>query len=281
MTTRHVSSENDYPFIPLLDTADGLVTAGILDVFFVIQGASSFIDTSSSSAAAPCTLNAVNFIQLTAYAVVGTTTTYTFRAQQRDRVWLITFDVPNDSASGTGQTNNTDGSDVQAVLIYNADKVIAAGSGSVSIEVEPGRAVWHTEQVDQIIFKNIARCAGVEDDTTLVAVDQFPNGEPLSTEIIIPFEDGYNTTVRYVKDALVFTGGTGFGRGLSPNLGDTVICDSSSSNSTFLSISANDLITTINGVRPVNGDIPIHVSQTLGKNQAVGILEIIAKQETV
>jgi hypothetical protein len=190
----------------------------------------------------------------------------------------VTFDVPNDSASGTGQVANNDGSDVRAVLIYNADKIIDAGTGSVAIEVEPGRAAWHTEKVDQIIFKNIARCNGVEDDSTLLTVDMFPDGEPISTEIVIPFEDGYNTTVRYVDDALVFTGGTFFGRGLSPNLGDTVICESSSSTSTFLSISANDLITTINGVKPVNGNIPIAVSRSMGKNQIDGALEIIAQQ---
>jgi len=279
MTTRHVSAENDYPFIPLLDTADSLVVAGILDVFFVIQGSSTFTDTSSSSSSASCVFNADNFIHLIAYSVAASITTFTFRAQQGSDVWTVTFDVPNDSASGTGQVNNNDGSDVRAVLIFNADQIIDSGSGAVAIEVEPGRAQWHTEQVDQVIFQNISRCNGIEDDSILLNLIQFPDGEPITTEIVIPFENGFNTTVRYVEDALVFTGGTGFGRGLSPNLGDTVVCESSSSASTFLSISANDLITTINGVRPVNGNIPISVSRSLGKNQIAGALEIVALQE--
>ena len=163
MTTRHVSAENDYPFVPVLDTGDAAAVGGILDLYFVVQGQpTGFEEGSSSSSGEEEELERVHEIHLVSYSVSGPVTTYTFEAQENNEIWEITFDVPN-TAADTGQVYNTDSTSCRAVLVFNSDTVVDAGSASVHIKVEPARAQWHTESVDSLNFLNIYRCNGVED----------------------------------------------------------------------------------------------------------------------
>jgi hypothetical protein len=128
----------------------------------------------------------------------GQYTDFVFTACDGSNVWEIKFRVPNESTTTTaridgpapagapqvvrddtgaeiGQVYNDDDTSCHAVLIFNSDKITTAGGGRESedeayepahmrIPVEPGRAQWHVEQVDDLNFFNIDRCNGVENE---------------------------------------------------------------------------------------------------------------------
>ena len=186
MTTRHVSEENDYPFQGVLLDSDATAVAGILDLYFIIQGPATrgWTTESSSSSAAPV----VPIIQLSSYTVGGSETEFVFDAVSGSNIWEIAFSVPNTGAS-LGQVYNDDATSCHAVLIFNSDKITTSGGGSTSIPVEPGRAQWHVEQVDDMSFFNIDRCNGVEneDSSWPVVFEEHSSSSGYSTSIVSCF----------------------------------------------------------------------------------------------
>jgi len=275
MTTRHVSAHNDYPFIPPLSLAAATATGGLLDAFFVIQGDPSFSLAEGSSEAESsgpyCSDEILHQVRLVSYALSGTNTVFTFQAKEGLRVWVLTFTVPNVLDPGkTGQVSNDDSTDCRAVLIFDSSKV-AAGSGFVDIELEQARTQWHTEQVAEITLMNIFRCDGVENSSSFVPAAVF--GGAGSSDLIIPWEDGYNCEVAFESDAgLRFLAGVGIGKGTSPDFGDTTSSCGSSEG-----VTETGFVSTINGFVPVNGDIPVTVSNGLGKQKARGKLQLVTR----
>ena len=263
MTTRPISTQNDYPFVPEIPPALKPVCLGILDVFFVIQGSPTGTQSSSSG-------GDIHDISLIEYSATGAVTEFVFRAQEENRYWDLTFDVPNSSNPGqTGAVYNTEGSGCRAVLFYRSDDIVA-GSSSIRLEVEPGRTEWHTETVEALQFYNISRCNGVENEEVWVEV--LIPASSSSGVLTYPWEDGYNCEVMSVDGVLQFQVYRGAGKGISPDFGNTdPSCTSASSSE------AEQGIVLINGISPVNGDIPLMVSNGLGKQRSTGKVEIVAK----
>jgi hypothetical protein len=275
MTTRHVSAQNDYPFHPVSDALRP-VAKGILDVYFVIQGAYQTFSTDTSSAEESSSEELVapdlaQLVRLIHYEDLGTTTRYTFRAEEGLRYWLITFTVPN-TGNDIGQVSNDDGSECRAVLIYNSDLVMQA-TASVNLLVEPGRAQFHTEQVDSLNFFNIWRCNGEESSDSSLEVLSLPGDS--SGEMSLELINGYNTEWTY-DDSLEVVGGVGLGLGVVPDAGNTAPgCSSSAEDPLDLT----NVVATINGILPTDGNIPIQVSRSIGKQRSAGRIELIIRNQ--
>jgi len=184
MTTRHVSAENDYPFQGVLSDPDAAAVAGILDLYFIIQGSATGSGTTESSSSSSSAAPVVPLIQLSSYTVGGSETEFMFDAVSGSNIWEIAFSVPNTGAS-LGQVYNDDATSCHAVLIFNSDKIATSGGGSTSIPVEPGRAQWHVEQVDDLSFFNIDRCNGVEnEDSSWPVFEEQSSSSDSSTAVI-------------------------------------------------------------------------------------------------
>ena len=328
MTTRHVSAENDYPFqFTGLDTAgsdnpDVGIAAGILDLYFIIQGEPTRAGDTGSSSAAP----ELPLIYLSAYKVTdtafehthgdpphgggtphptGTVTEFVFDAVIGSNVWEIKFRVPNKSSTEKlrldgeirddpgailGQVYNDDDTSCRAVLVFNSDKITTFGgigetipslvdwtdppSGTrTMIPVEPGRAQWHVEQVDDLNFFNIDRCNGVENEDSswpVVFEEQSSNSD---TDIVVDWVDGYNCELVASSGSLEFVVAAGIGAGTSPDYGDTGSCSSLSGDANVL----DDAVLVINGVPPVNGDIPLATSPEIGIQRSRGLIELVIR----
>jgi hypothetical protein len=344
MTTRHVSAENDYPFqLTGLDTARGIdgagnpviipdvdIVAGMLDIYFIIQGKPTRAwDTgsSSSSSAAP----ELPLIYLSAYKVtdtgfehahgdpdhglltphpLGTDTLFVFDAVVGSNVWEIKFRVPNKSSTEKlrldgeirddpgailGQVYNDDDTDCRAVLVFNSDKIITFGGiGGVipslvgwtdppwgtrtMIPVEPGRAQWHVEQVDDLSFFNIDRCNGVENEDSswpVVFEEQSSSSgssNPLYPDIVVDWIDGYNLELEASSGSLELVVAAGIGAGTSPDYGNTgESCSSAGANV------LDDAVLVINGVPPINGDIPLATSPEIMIQRSRGLIELVIR----
>lgn len=279
MTTRHVSATGDYPFVfPVPDGSKDEI-GGIKDLYFVIQGAPSFVlPASSSSSSQGDNIFHADFVRtiLFEYSISGPTTIYTFHAIFNDFVYVVTFTVPH--AGGIGSVTNDDGGPSKAVLIFDSGQIITTGGGNVfGAIVEPSRTQWHTERVTSLEFFNIQRCNGVEDADMLISV-LIP--ESSTTSSLGPYElqeirltNGYNVTVDTIdSQGLVFSGGDGVGLGNAPDFGNTIDCGSVSSTAELL-----EGITVVNGIIPVGGNIRIEVSRSLGKQTSQGLIQIIVK----
>jgi hypothetical protein len=273
MTTRHVSNQVTYPFIaPVL--VDEI--KGILDIYLVIMGVpDSIVGVFETDI----------HVELIEVADQGTTTKYTLQAYKGYGVWDFEFVVPH--TGDTGQVANSIGNDCVGTLIYNTENVYKGGGTVItSYELEPSRAQFHTEQVNSIVFQNICREAGVEDFNTLIDVIEFTDVSPFTDSVVIPFEDGYNTIVRYDEetDTLSITAEQGTGKGQAPDYGDVAGCGSASSQSSSQvsgsssgSARESAFVRVINGLVPVDGNIPINVSRSLSLNIAQGRVEILAR----
>lgn len=274
MTTRHVSNQVTYPFVtPILEDE----IKGILDIYLVIMGApDSIVGVFETDIRA----------ELIEVDDQGATTKYTILAYKGYGVWDFEFIVPH--VGDTGQVQNTVGNDCIGTFIYNANNVYQGG-GTIATDyvLEPSRSQFHTEQVNSIIFQNVCRQSGIEDFTTLVDVIEFTDISPFTNSVVIPFENGYNTVVRYDEDTdtLSITAEQGTGKGQSPDYGDVDGCGVSGSSSSGSSVSGSSsgcerdsaFVRVINGLIPINGDIPINVSQSLSLNIAKGRVEILAR----
>jgi hypothetical protein len=268
MTTRHVSAETDYPFEPLLTEAEAEIVGGILDLYFVVQSpADREIPQAESSSGGGCE-KVDRLVYLSEYQVISGITRFTFTVREGPYFWDVMFDVPN-TGGETGQVNNFDGGNVNAVLVYNTDNIIDTGSGLVLLPVEPSRAQFHTEQVDRLCFYNISRCAGEEDQEASSLVLCVEGSSSLAA---LAFEDGYNTEVVFESSELVFTGRQGAGKGRAPDFGDTEPSCSEEPGSVL-----DNIITTVNGIAPNNGDIPLVVSGDLGTQRVAGRITIFPR----
>lgn len=361
MTTRHVSAENDYPFQGVLsDTfqATTLVTgccgfvsedlpynsndveavSGILDLYFIIQGTPTRVETagsSSSSSLLGCPEQP--FIYLSSLVVHdsalehidgkqpdkvwegggtdgrdpahsatphlhdGQYTDFVFTACDGSNVWEIKFRVPNESTTTTaridgpepwadqvvrddtgaelGQIYNDDDTSCHAVLIFNSDKITTAGGGEeagdpahMRIPVEPGRAQWHVEQVDDLNFFNIDRCNGVENEDSSWPVVLEEQSSSSDTDIVVDWVDGYNCELEASSGSLELVVAAGIGEGTSPDYGDT--------GESCTSLDANvldDSVLVINGVPPINGDIPLSTSPKIVIQRTRGLIELVMK----
>jgi len=268
MTTRHVSAQNDYPFHPVPESLRD-VAKGVLDVYFVIQGdPTSVWEGGSSSSSEEEQIELYQKIALIRYEQMGSVTKYTFRANYDIRFWDITFSVPN-TGGELGQVTNDDGSDCRAVLVYNSDFIMQA-TADICLWVEPGRSQFYTEQVDSISFFNIWRCNGVEDSSSSIEVMSL---DPASMSLNIV--DGYNTEVAY-DSSLEITGGTGLGKGIIPDAGNTgPECQSSSA----AEVELEDVVTVVNGIVPDSGNIPVRVVGAIGLQRSEGKLEILIRNQ--
>jgi hypothetical protein len=272
MTTRKLSTQISYPFVPELGAFEQAIARGIIDVYFIIQGDPDVIvvagDSSSSSSSAPCP-DEVPYIDLVSYADAGSDTIFTFKAVYGESIYYLTFTVPNDTSGlQLGRVSDDGTSDATGVLVFNAADIISGSSGDLDMRVEPARAQWHIEKVDSLEFLNISRCAGVEDPTVELPV----LAAGASSSAPIDIEDGYNCSVAYEDGLLTFNGQLGGGLGISPDLGDTDACGSSSAPADLL-----DFVSTINGLSPVNGNIVVNTSTGLGKRREPGRLVIFKR----
>jgi hypothetical protein len=258
MSTRHASVKGAYPFISPA-TAEGIsVSGGILDVYLVIQG-------DPDITGAPAVLR--NTIEMINYIPSGSTSEITFLASQGTDRWFIQFIVPNDlSGDQIGEIEDDGLNDCHGVLVFrSAELDNTLVSYAENMEAEPSRAEWHTEHVQSMSFSNITRCNGEEDDSILIPVTTVAGGE-------LKLENGYNVTVAYADGQITLSGIRGTGKGLAPDLGDSAGCPPTPANE-------DEFVTTVNGLAPINGDIPIRVSNNLGLQQtATGQINIIRKQ---
>ena len=276
MTTRHVSAQSAYPFIldpeRVYSANIEQIKKGILDTYFVIQGTpdiSTEESGSSSSGGAECTTERT--VRLISVVDQGTTSLFIFYATEGGDIWQVWFEVPN-TEGFIGSVQNIYDNDVQATLLYNSADIFV-GDVSVDIQVEPSRAQFHTERVLSLSFNNIARCNGLEDPSTLLPVLVLSEGSSSEEGPSLSLIDGYNTELEFdvVTEEIVFSAQQGIGKGAAPDLGNDLTCTDPVTNP------LDDLITTVNGIAPVNGDIPIDVTRSLGTQRNTGKIEIIPR----
>lgn len=238
-----------------------LPTSGILDTYFVIQGVPTGVYSGPVYGSSDPDEEYVQpFVQLRRVDPGALTVQYTYWAVSGNRYWEIVFEVP--VAGGTGQVRNSDATSCTAVLIFDTELIYRGAPVDVVVWVEPGRTEWHTEQLDSIELFNIWRVSGVEDDSVRLAVAYFAG----AVELI----DGYNTEWAFSSESkeLAVTVGAGLGKGRCPDYGDTVGGGGSSAPEV-------DYVTTVNGIAPKGGDIPVEVSPSLGLQRSAGKLTIM------
>jgi len=270
MSTRHVSAQQDYPFVPVLSDADSDIVSGILDVFFVVQGDPDTMlpasSTSEDNSVAPT-------VHLISYNAGASTTELVFEAvSSLGHVWYMTFDVPNQvgTASDLGSVYNTDPGDSTGVLIFSSSDIIDAGSGSCYIKVEPCRTQWHIERVKSLSFLNSPECAGDLNDEEILYLS-------VGGESSLDWANGYNTNISFSSNTLTISAGVGNGLGHTDegNLPYDELCDVPYFGSS--SSSEAGPIYTVNGLIPTNGDIPVDTSAALGLQRSEGRLEILVR----
>ena len=269
MTTRPISMQGLYPFAPPVMPSNVPIIAGLKDAYFVIQGpptgalpGSPWGSSSSDSSGSPLYYPAVGLVRVEPGVP---TSRYIFWAIQGNLYWLIYFDVPN--LGGTGQVRNTDATNVDAVLLFDTEELYVGPDKDVWEVIEPGRTQWHLERVTAIRFYNIWRDGlSNEQPEVLIPVQFLPD-----VSNIIRLEDGYNTTVVYDEDErqVAISVGVGDGKGNAPDYGQTAGSSASPESEQFVTI--------INGITPVNGDIPVETSPSLGIRRQQGRIEIIVK----
>jgi len=273
MSTRHVSAQQDYPFVPTLSAANATITSGILDVFFVVQGDADVLMPSSSAAPAVSTGRAPT-VHLISYSAGATTTELVFEAMNSSgQSWFITFDVPNQvgTVSDIGSVSSSGPGDATGVLVFSSADIINAGSGTCYIQVEPCRAQWYTEHVQSLSFLNSPACADDPEEEILTL--------SVGGESSMDWADGYNAAVSYSSDVLTLSVGVGNGLGFTDE-GDISYEDpcpvdygDGSSSSSY----SAEPVFTINGLLPTNGDIDVDTSAALGLQRSEGKLEILVR----
>jgi len=256
MSTRHESVQGPYPFITPA-TAEGIsVSVGVLDVYLIIQGPPTFTGP----------LVPRNIVELINYIPAGSSSELTFQASKGINRWLIQFTVPNDLQGNLiGEVSDNATNNCQGVVVFHSvDLDSALVTYAEEMEVEPSRTEWHVEQVGSLTFENIERCQGVEDDGVIIPVTTVAGGT-------LKLEDGYNMRVRF-KDGISFLARTDVGKGLAPDLGDSASCPP-------VVGEEDEFVTTINGLSPINGNIPLLTTNSLGiQIVAAGQVDIVRKQ---
>jgi hypothetical protein len=95
---------------------------------------------------------------------------------------------------------------------------------------------------------------------------------PFYSDIVVDWVDGYNLEIEASSGSLELVVAAGIGAGTSPDYGDTgENCTSSDTNV------LDDAILVINGVPPVNGDIPLVTSPEIGIQRTRGLIELVIR----
>ena len=238
-------------------------SSGLLDTFFIIQGTPTGVYTGPVYDPLAPELYITPVVQLRRVTPGPLTVQYLFWAIEAGYYWEVIFEVP--VIGGMGQVRNSDATDCTAVLIFDTELIYRGLPVDVLIRMEPGRSEWHLERVLDLTFYNIWRQYGVEQPANLLVV--------LTTAGAIELIDGYNTEWAYSSEnsELAVTASPGLGKGRCPDYGDTV-AGGGSSDAGF------DLVTTINGIAPKGGDIPVEVSPSLGLQRATGKLTVTVRE---
>ncbi len=258
MSTRHYSSEGEYPFVPGLSGEALNLSKGILDFYAVVQG-----DPSGTIAGVSMPIT-----YLLNASVAGPVLTLDFRSVNvSGDYWDYSFTVPDITQEGIIDNVAAVGADVSGMLVYNS-KLLGQVTYPVAVnaEIEPARVQWHTEITKNILFQNISRCNSIQDTETLIDV---LNTSSLGDDVL-KFEDGYNTDVSAEDSIITFEPAPGNGKGRMPNLGNTnpEECEE---------VDINQIpegVLTINGLTPVNGNIALEVSDSLYVESSLGIISI-------
>jgi hypothetical protein len=258
MSTRHYSSEGEYPFVPGTSGEALKLSKGILDFYAVVQG-------DPTGALAPVPLP-ITYLQDASTSGAGVILTFRSVNVNGD-YWEYTFTVPDITQEGSIDNVAAVGGDVTGMLVYNSKLLgLVTYSVTTNIEIEPARVQWHAEITKNLVFHNITRCNSVQDTDTLVEI--------LDTASLVDdtlkFVDGYNTEVTAEDSVLTFEAAAGNGKGRMPNLGntDTEVCPD-----VPLGEGSNGVLT-INGLIPNNGDIPLRVSSALYIESSAGSIAI-------
>lgn len=235
-------------------------TRGVLDVWFVIQGAPTGVLPALASSVSGETQPYIDLLSVTPTVDHNH---YVYWAVWGTWYWEILFDVP--WIGGMGQVYNDDATNCLGVLIFDTEILYRGAAMDLVARVEPARTEWHTEQVNSIAFLNIWRQNGVEDPNI-----QLPLAMPTD---VIELVDGYNTELAFddLVSALSIMAAPGIGRGRCSDYGDTVGGGGGSS------VTVPDFISTVNGLAPQMGDIPIEVSASLGVKRQTGLIQIVLK----
>jgi hypothetical protein len=247
MSTRHLSTEGAYPFIPPLTGNIRALAVGIADMYVVVQG-----DPTGNGATVPYPVTT-----LVSAVASGPGIVLTFRSIfTSGDFWDYTFTIADVSTPGLIEQVVPVGGDVTGMLVYNSRKLADVSlPENTAAEVEPARIQWHVESTAEMLFRNITRCNSVEDDQTLVDV---LNTTELGDDVL-RLEDGYNTTVSVDDTAIYFEAGAGIGKGRMSDLGNTTpgSCPEPDLNAVV------EGVLSINGLLPINGDLPLSVSEGL------------------
>jgi hypothetical protein len=258
---RHFSSQGDYPFVPILSGDIKTFAASILDIYIVIQGEPTDTTTPVDY---PITY-------LMSATEASNEVTLNFRSIYiNGDYWDYTFILPDVTIKGDIITVGSLGGYVSGVLSYKTPISTSLFPINTPLEIESARVQWHIEFIEAIVFQNITRCNSVEDTDTLIDI---LNIQDLPTDVI-KFKDGYNCVVSYEDNNLTFTASQGIGKGKMPNLGNTnpEMCEEPTINS------LPDGVYVINGLLPVNGDIPLEVSSALYIDKEPGSIKIRKRQ---
>jgi hypothetical protein len=95
---------------------------------------------------------------------------------------------------------------------------------------------------------------------------------PYYPSILVDWVDGYNLELEASSGSLELVAAAGIGAGTSPDYGDT------GENCTSLDTDVlDDAILVINGIPPVNGDIPLSTSPEIGIQRTRGLIELVIR----
>jgi len=258
MSTRHYSSEGEYPFVPGTTGEALKLSKGILDFYAVVQG-----DPTGALSPVPFPITYLQDASTSGPGLI-----LTFRSVDvTGNYWEYTFTVPDITQEGYIDNVSAVGGDVTGMLVYNS-KLLKLVTYSVTdnIEIEPTRVQWHVEITKNIVFQNITRCNSIQDTGTVIDIlDTSTLGDDT-----LKFVNGYNTEVTAQDSAITFDAAAGNGKGRIPNLGNT---DTDGCPEVPFGEGPTGVLT-INGLTPNNGNIPLRVSSSLYIESSAGSIFI-------
>jgi hypothetical protein len=205
MPARRQSSDILYPFTPAAEAHRALLK-GIVDAFFIVHGLPAEVGSGISSYS----------MSLYSADVQASGNTYVFKAQAPDTfIKTYTFEAPR----GVGLAKITANEDDISFIIVDSSNMadLVGTTTNLSVELEPSRVAWHTEEVRTIRLTNEYRDANIATragsiannaDSTVLSLSESSN--------TLRLENGYNCSLSYEEDSqtLTITGVVGGGKGL-------------------------------------------------------------------
>lgn len=260
MASRKVS---DSVYYPVIDTpwAFAQDTAkAIRDIFIIIQGTPDFEDQ-------PPVVEP--YVGIRSIGDIGIDKILTFWAFKGTDKWEFSITVAH--SQGIVEVA-TDHPYIHAVMIIDTDVIspMAWSADASDTPIEPSRVLWYDDQVNSVEIRNIRRLNGIEEpeEERLVAVFAPTPGNPLA----LKFGPGYNTEWFVDSDdSLTLNVSEGGGKGRVQNYGDTV------PGGTPLPDIAG-LIYNINGLNPIDGDIPLITTDSIGLETETGKITVVIRQ---